>query len=124
MAYEQPNPITVPPSSMFTRLAPAPYPDYFSRSFVSDLPSRPSTHVVPPKSSKRGLYKNPMKSDVPGPPMPRQKALTKKLKRTGPKEKLITDDPRKIKIIRNGVVVKKSKKGKGDQKPRKRRKKN
>ena len=120
MAYEQPNPITVPPSSMFTQLAPSPYPDYFSRSFVSDLPSRPSTHVIPPKLSKRGLYNNPMKTYVPGPPMPRQKALTKKLKRTGPKEKLVTDDPRKVKIIRNGVVVKKSKKEKSN--PQKRRK--
>jgi hypothetical protein len=112
MAYEQPNPITVPPSKMFTSLAPLPRPDYFSRTFVSDLPSRPSDHVKPPPLSKKGLYKNPARTNVPGPPLPRRKALTKKLGRTGAKERIATDAAGKVKILHNGQPVKRSRKSK------------
>jgi len=124
MAYEQPNPITVAPSTMFTSLAPPPRADFFSRSFVSDLPTRPSTNFDPPRISKRGLYKNPARTPNPGPPLPKKRALTKKLARTGPKEKLVSDADFKVKIIRNGVPVQKGRKGKGKSKSRKKRKYN
>lgn len=124
MAYEQFATITVPPSTMFTKLAPMPRPDYYSRTAVSDLPTRPSSYITAPSISKKGLYTNPSKTTSPGPGYPRQKALTKKLKRTGPKQPIAYESSGQVKILHNGVQVKKSRKRKDCQDaPKKKRKK-
>ena len=127
MSYEQPNPITVAPSSLYSSLAPPPRPDFYSRTAVSDLPTEASTHIKPPKISKRGLYKDPSRTTIPGPGYPKQKALTKKLHRTPRRQPPPATVNTQIKFIRNGVVVKpkkeKRKKERTEKGGKKRRKK-
>jgi hypothetical protein len=119
MSVEQPSTITIPPSTIFGKLAPKPRPDYATRILTSSLPEAPTDHIsVPPKYVK-GKY--PFISDKPYKQFPIRKQLLAKQETTPDNKTPICTDARAvIKIMHNGVDVRKHKRKKPAQpKPKK-----
>jgi hypothetical protein len=108
MSVEQPSTITIPPSTIFGKLAPRPRPDYSARIMTSSLPEAPTDHVTVAKRYVKGDY--PFVTDKPYQKFPTKKELKAKQAIT-PKDKvpICTDARAVIKIMHNGIDIRKHK---------------